>query len=140
MTLDEFLNRPQMLQRRIEGTGRKIESFREALMDTSAKINDMPRSGSPNLQPIETMVCKIADLESDVAEMRQELQRAQAEIMILANDHLDADQAVVITRRYANMQEWDAIVGAMYYSRATVFRLHRDALAYLETVWQDDTL
>lgn len=140
MTLDEFLNRPRMLQRRIEGTCRKIDSFQEALMDTSAKINDMPRSGSPNLQPIETMVCKIAELESDVDIMRQELQEAQAAIMILANDRLDVDQAVVITRRYANMQEWDTIVSAMYYSRATVFRLHRDALSCLEATWKDDTL
>ena len=139
MTLTDFLNRPRLLLRRIDGTCRKIECFREAMVDTSAKINDMPRSSSPNLQPIEGMVCKIAELEDEVAAMREELQQAKTDIMILASDKLDADQAAVITRRYVHMQEWDAIVTAMHYSRATVFRLHRDAIAYLDVIWQNDT-
>ena len=65
-TAQEFLSRALTLQREIENKKRRIQTLRDMATSTTGTMSDMPRSDSPNLQRMETVLCKAADLEFEV--------------------------------------------------------------------------
>ena len=62
----EFLGRVGRIERRLTWKKTQVESLRTLATGCSAQISDMPRSDSPNLQRLETLVCKIADLDAAI--------------------------------------------------------------------------
>ena len=79
----EFLERVRVLRRGIKRKQGKIRFLREMATSTTATIPDMPRSDSPNLQRMETVLCKAADLERELAEDKATLAAVKEEKVLL---------------------------------------------------------
>ena len=62
------------MQKQLELKQNQVDALRDIATNTSAQISDMPRSSSPNLQRLETLICKIADLDAEIARERIELE------------------------------------------------------------------
>lgn len=63
----EFLGRVRKLRNGIENKMRRIETLQDMATSTTAAVSDMPRSDSPNLQRMETVLCKVADYHTEKA-------------------------------------------------------------------------
>ena len=61
-----FLNRLRVIVRRLNAKREQVQALREMAAHANAQLSGMPRSASPNLQRLETLVCKIADLEAEI--------------------------------------------------------------------------
>lgn len=66
MTAKEFLSRAMTVNREIDSKLSLVTTLRETMTKATAVLSDMPRSGSPNLQTVESTVAKIVDLESEI--------------------------------------------------------------------------
>ena len=55
-----YLSRTQRVDRRIEAKRAQVAVLRDLSTSGTAQLSDMPRSDSPSLRRMETLVCKIA--------------------------------------------------------------------------------
>ena len=55
-----YLSRTHRVDRRIEAKRAQVAVLRDLSTSATAQFSDMPRSDSPSLRRMETLVCKIA--------------------------------------------------------------------------------
>lgn len=134
----EFLGRVGRITRRVKWKKSQVESLEALATGCSAQISDMPRSPSPNLQRIETLVCKIADLRESIKADEAALDDAKIDLMLLICRIPNETQQQVLTERYLNLCDWQDVIENIGYSRAHVFRAHEDALCMVESVLAAD--
>ena len=127
----EFLDRVRELRRAIENKMRRWETLREMADSTTGRMSDMPRNDSPDLQRMETALCKAADLQIEIAGDRAAMAKAKEEITnaICALDDFREQQ--VLYGRYVECQSWAAIASECGYHRRTIMKQHRAGLAHL---------
>ena len=128
----EFLGRVGRIQRRIKWKKAQVEQLRELATGCSAQISDMPRSDSPNLQRLETLVCKIADMDAEIKQDEIALADAKIELALMICRVPNAGQQQVLTERYVNMRSWNNISEETGFSISYVYRLHENALCAVE--------
>ena len=97
---EEFLGRVRKLRNGIENKMLRIETLRDMATSTTAAVSDMPRSDSPNLQRMETVLCKVADLESEIAQDRAAMETAKAEITAALSELEDYREQQALYGRY----------------------------------------
>ena len=120
----EYLNRPRRLQRVVENKKHKIAALRDLANSTTAAISDMPRSDSPNLQRMETMLCKAADLEREIDADQTAIEAAKEEIMAAVFDMEDYREQQVLYHRYVECLAWSAVAEACGCHVRTAHRFH----------------
>lgn len=120
----EYLDRPRRLQHGIENKKHKIVALRDLATRTTAAISDMPRSDSPNLQRMETMLCKAADLEREIVADQVAIDTAKEEIMAAVFDIEDYREQQVLYHRYVECQAWSAVAEACGCHIRTAHRFH----------------
>ena len=129
----EFLGRVGRIQRRIKWKKAQVEQLRELSTGCSAQISDMPRSDSPNLQRLETLVCKIADMDAEIQQDEAALAAEKIDLALMVCSVPSANQQAVLTERYMNGKTWTEITDALGLSRSRVFAIHEDALCSVES-------
>ena len=127
----EFLDRVRELQRTIDSKGQRIETLRDMATSTTGRMSDMPRSDSPDLQRMETALCKAADLEIEIAEDLAALEKAKEEITAAICELGDYREQQVLFARYVECQSWAAIACECGYHYRTIMKQHRAGLAHL---------
>lgn len=120
----EYLNRARRLQSVIENKQHKIVALRDMATSTTAAISDMPRSDSPNLQRMETMLCKAADLEREIVADQAATEAAKEEIMAAVFDMEDYREQQVLYHRYVECLAWAAVAEACGCHVRTAHRFH----------------
>jgi len=136
----EFLGRVGRIQRRIKWKKAQVEQLRELSTSCSAQISDMPRSDSPNLQRLETLVCKIADMDAEIKHDEVALADAKIDVALMICRIPNAAQQQVLTERYINMHSWSNIAEETGFSISYVYRLHENALCVVESRLAMDAL
>ncbi len=127
----EFLERVRVLRRGIKRKQGKIRFLREMATSTTATVSDMPRSDSPNLQRMETVLCKAADLERELAEDKATLAAVKEEITEAICDLDEYKEQQALFGRYVECREWEDIAKACGYHKRTVQRHHDAGVEHL---------
>ncbi len=140
MNAKEYLSQAFHIDQRIDSKLQQVMRLRESAAKCTRTISDMPRAGSPNLQTLESTVCKIIDLENEINEDIDRLIDLKAEARKVINEVSDPDQQLILELRYLCYKSWDDIMEALGYSETSIYRLHGEALkkvvvpaAYAET-------
>ena len=127
----EFLGRARALRREIENKQRRIQTLRDMATSTTGTMSDMPHSDSPNLQRMETVLCKAADLERELAEDKATLAAVKEEITEAICDLDEYKEQQALFGRYVECKEWEDIAKACGYHKRTVQRYHDAGVEHL---------
>ncbi len=130
----EFLGRVHRLRNRIENKELRIETLRGMAMSTTGQITDMPRSDSPDLQRMETALCKAADLEQEIVRDREELEVARSEVAAALCELDDYREQQVLHDRYVECKTWAAISMDSGYHVRTLQRRHNTGVEHLAAI------
>ena len=79
-------------------------------------------------------MCKIVDMEDDIARDADALADIRVEIALLICKVPDATQQQILRERYLNYKAWRNIMDMTGYSKTSIFRHHDAAIAYLNTI------
>lgn len=129
-----FLNRARSAEMRIAWKQSQLDGLRDIATNVTPTLSDMPRSSSPNPQRMETLMCKIVDMEADIARDADALADIRVEIALLICKVPDATQQQILRERYLNYKAWRSIMDMTGYSKTSIFRHHDAAIAYLNTI------
>ena len=83
---------------------------------------------------MESLTCKIVDMEADLACDADKLAEIRMDIALLICKVPDTNQQEILRERYLNLRTWQEIMTATGYSKSSVFRLHNAALAKLNRI------
>ena len=133
---EEFLGRVRKLRNGIENKMLRIETLRDMATSTTAAVSDMPRSDSPNLQRMETVLCKVADLESEIAEDRAAMETAKAEITAALSELEEYREQQALYGRYVECNAWAAIAKDCGFHIRTVQRQHDAGIEHLAVLME----
>ena len=128
MTAKQFLDGIRNMRMAIDSKKAKIAVLREIATNTSAHLTGMPHNPSSEKSPMANAVCKIVDLERDIAELEQQRQMAIGTLCEME----DSDLCTILVKRYVQEKSWEDISAEMYFSVRWAFKLHKKALASLE--------
>ena len=132
----DFLGQVRRLRNGIENKMLRIETLRDMATSTTAAVSDMPRSDSPNLQRMETVLCKVADLESEIAQDRAAMETAKAEITAALSELEDYREQQALYGRYVECNAWAAIAKDCGFHIRTVQRQHDAGIEHLAVLME----
>ena len=136
----EFLSRVGRIERRLKWKKTQVESLRDLASGCSAQISDMPRSDSPNLQRLETLVCKIADMDAAIKQDKADLAAAKIDLALMICRVPNELQQAILTARYMECKTWSTVIEETGISRSGVFSHHEDALCRIESLLAADEM
>lgn len=128
MNAKEYLSQAMHIDQRISSKLEQVMKLREAATKATATLCDMPRPDSPNIQAMESTICKIVDLEREINEDVDRLIDLKAEARRVIQQITEPDQQLVLELRYLCYKPWTEIMSEIGYSEATLYRLHGEAL------------
>lgn len=134
----EFLGRVNQITRSLKWKKSQVESLEALATGCSAQISDMPRNPSPNLQRIETLVCKIADLKDSIKADEAALDDAKIELALMICRIPNENQQSVLTERYMHGKTWSQVMDSLDLSRSWLFDIHENALCNVEAILATD--
>ena len=111
MNAKEYLSQAFHIDQRIDSKLAQVMRLRESATKCTQTISDMPRASSPNLQTLESTICKIVDLENEI------------------NAVADPDQQLILELRYLSYKNWEEIAEELGYGMTWIHKLHGRALA-----------
>lgn len=129
MTAKEYLSQAYRIDTRINAKLEQVSSLRILATKACGTLTDMPRSDSPNLQSMESIVVKLVDMEreinADIDTLIDFKREVAAQITSLGNTKYQT----VLELRYLCFLPWSEIIATMGYDARWVYRLHSMALA-----------
>ena len=128
MTTKEYMNRPFEITRQIRIRTNQLQGLNNLIKGTSSVIDGIPRSDSPDVHRLESLMAKAVDLEMEIRRLTEELGKAVEEVTNAINSINDAACEEVLTARYLCFEDWITIARKLDYCRDWVFRLHRKGL------------
>jgi hypothetical protein len=131
MTAKEYLDKVWELESRVESKLYQVQSLRDLATNACGRVSGMPRNPSPDLQPIGSIVSKIADLEKEADDAVDELVDYKREV----NDMLSQIGYIhgkLLELRYLNRKKWREISSELHFSIPTLQRFHSKALQLLD--------
>lgn len=135
-----YLGRVAEIRRGIERKKRRIEMLREMATGTTMRLSDMPRSSSPNPQRMEGVLCKIADLEREIAEDMAILASVRDEITATLCELEDYREQRVLYDRYVRGLSWREVIAESEYSDRQLYRLHGSGIAHIEGILRKEAV
>lgn len=128
MAAKQFLEGIRNMRMAIDSKRAKITVLREIATNTSARLTGMPHNPSSEKSPMANAVCKIADLEREIADLEQKRQMAIDTLCEMEDSAL----CTVLIKRYVQEKPWEDISAEMRCSRSRAFYLHNNAIAALD--------
>ncbi len=135
MTAKALLERIIKIRKAIDYRNTKIDALVAQAENTSARLTGMPHNPSSDPSPMATAICRKVDLEREIEELDFERKSLIAKIDLLGNDDLSR----LLLLRYVQEAPWDDIMAEMGYCHSHIFRMHRTAIAQLDTLLKDGT-
>ena len=132
MTTKEYLNRANVLNKKITKDKEIIANLKDAAMNTSANVSDeRVQTSAPTGSRMSTFVEMIVELENSVNRQEQELMVVRDEITTEINKITDIKQRLVLQLRYLDYYSWSNIAGVLCCSESLVYKIHSDGLKNL---------
>ena len=133
MTAKEYLRQYEYADRRVR---RLEEEYRDELLMVdairSASDNDGMPHGSGISKPTEDKALRIADKRLRLIEARTEAVAKRQEVFDLI-DGIDGIEGDLLFERYIKLRKWEEICILLHYSWQGVHKVHRRALAIVES-------
>lgn len=135
----EFLGRARELRREIENKQRRIQTLRDMATSATGTMSDMPRSDSPNLQRMETVLLKAADLEMEVAGDMARLDEIKQEITAAVCEMPDYREQQALYFRYVDCLPWAEISTQTGFHRRTLMKWHESGMVHFGAMMHEKT-
>lgn len=131
MNAKEYLNQARVINARIQA--RKDEITRlEAMLLRGISYEGEVGSSTPNSNGNEQIIFKIVELKGLLNHQLLELVDKQTEILATIDRLTEANEIVVLSKRYLQMKAWTTICNEMGYSDARVYQIHKSALDHID--------
>jgi len=134
MTAKEFLNQAYLLDQRIKAKSDQIQSLNELATNCSAVLTGMPRNPNKSQSPMADAVCKIIDLENEIARDMNRLVEIKKEIVEVIKKVDDVELRTLLEQRYLCGSTWEEISISLNKKMRWTFMLHDKALAEVEKI------
>lgn len=131
MTAREYMNRPFVITRQIRIKTSQLLGIDNLIKGTSFVIDGIPRSDSPDIHRLESLMAKAVDLEMEISKLTDELGKAIEEVTTAINSIGNPACEEVLTARYLCFEDWTTIARKLDYCKDWVFRLHRKGLGLI---------
>jgi hypothetical protein len=128
MTAKTYLGQAYRIDQRINSKIEQITALRGLAAKATSTLSDMPRSPSPNLQPMETIIGKIMELEAEINRDIDALVDLKQEITSVIKRVENIDHQTLLELRYLCFKTYEQIAVEMNYSMRQTFRVHDEAL------------
>jgi hypothetical protein len=128
--LREFLRRPKMLLRRIEGNNAELENLLSTMLP-QAIVYDRDKVQSSPSDPMLNYIERYEEVYSEGMQLLNAYMSACKDVSRVTAA-LPADQALIVKRRFLNFEDFDTIGQKAHISRRHVFRLYDAAIETLE--------
>jgi len=126
-----FLSQAFLIERVIAARRQQIADLRDKL-DWAGGSTAAQKRGASRRDRISWLVARIAD---KIAECEHDIARlidAQDGIKRMIDGLADETQKLILTERYINLKDWQAVADANGYSIRTVYRIRKEAVAALQ--------
>lgn len=134
MTAKEFLNQAYLLDQRIKSNSDQIQSLNDLATDCSATLTGMPRNPNRGGSRMADAVCKIIDLQDEIAADMDKLVQLKKDIVEVIRQVDDVELRILLEKRYLCGATWEEITMSLYHNRRWVFRLHDKALDAVQKI------
>lgn len=134
MTAKDFLNQAYLLDQRIKSKSEQIQSLNELATSCTATMTGMPHSPSGSTSRMADTVCKIVDLQNEIAADMDRLVQTKKDIVEVIGKVEDVELRILLEQRYLCGATWEAITMNLYHNRRWVFRLHDKALGVVQQI------
>ena len=139
MTAKEYLGQAYRIDQRINSKLEQVTTLREASKKATATLSPSPRSASPDLHSMESILVKIFDLEREINGEIDRLVDAKREAMAVIRQVKHPDQQLVLELRSLDFKSWPSIAEEMRLIPRWVQTLHERALAAVENIFSQKT-
>lgn len=128
MTAKEYLSRAYKLDQQIDSKCEQVFTLRALATKATAAIGGMPTSGSKNPRSMESVVCRVADMEAEINANIDQLLDLKQEIRCLINAVDKPVYRTILELRYLCFKPWGEIADRLGYDLRYLLKLHGRAL------------
>ena len=133
MTAKEFLSRPIILRAKIENKRRQIKRLEDVATKCTSSITAAP-GGGQNDSSMADVVCKIADLHTEIVRLSHQLTQAEKEVALLICEIEDDTYSTILEKHYLDGISIEKISQEMAYHTSWTYRLHNKAMATAQKI------
>lgn len=131
MTAAEYLSRPAALRRAAARERNRVDTLRGLCTRLTSRLREIRVQASPDPARLQSLLAEIADGEAEIRRMEEALSRALEDTALYISSLPDERLIRVLELRYLEGLSWEDLSWQAGYSRACVFRYHRQALGLL---------
>ena len=128
LTAKEYLSQAYRLDQRINSKLEQVLALRELATKATSTLSDMPRSDSPNLCRMESIIVKMIDLGDELNGDIDTLVDLKREMRLVINAVESPEYKTLLELRYLCFKPWEQIAVDMGYSIQHLYRIHERAL------------
>jgi len=128
MNAKEYLSQAFRIDQRINSKLEQVASLRGLAIKAESTLSDTPHSASPDIQPMETIIAKMVDLEAEINYDINRLVDLKKELVEIIKAVKNPEYQTLLELRYLCFKSWRQISAIMKYSSKHVFYLHGKAL------------
>ncbi|MCR4437285.1 MAG: DUF1492 domain-containing protein [Peptococcaceae bacterium] len=132
MTVKEYLTQTYRIDRRINSKLEQVASLRELAAKATATLSDTPHKSNKNTSSMETIICKMIDLENEINSDIDTLIDLKRDIVAMIKRIQNPEYQTLLELRYLCFKTWEQIAVDMGYSLQYAFRIHEKALKCIE--------
>ena len=132
MTAKEYLSQAYHLDQRIRSKQEQIASLNDLATDCSVTLTGMPRNPNRGGSRMADAVCKIIDLENEIAKDMEQLVELKAEIITTIKAVECIEYQLILEKRYISDKSWPEIAVDLSYKMRHLYKLHDEALAAIK--------
>ena len=134
MLAKDFLNQAFLIDQRIRSKSEQIRTLNEIATSCSATLTGMPRNPNRGGSRMADAVCKMIDLENEIARDMDRLIEVKREIVTVINAVDDVVLRTLLEKRYLCGATWEEISVDLCFNRRWTFRLHDKALEAIQKI------
>ena len=134
MTAKEYLNQAHRLDQRIDAKIAQVASLNELATKCTATLTGMPRTPNSGGSTLADTVCKIIDLQNEIASDMDCLVQIKKDIVDVIGRVEDVELRILLEQRYLCGATWEEITMNLYHNRRWIFRLHDKALDAVQKI------
>lgn len=134
MNAKDFLNQAYLLDQQIKSKSEQIQSLNELATSCTATMTGMPHNPNRGTSRMADAVCKIIDLQNEIASDMDRLVQIKKDIVDVIGGVEDVELRILLEQRYLCGATWEEITMNLYHNRRWIFRLHDKALDAVQKI------
>ncbi len=134
MTAKEYLSKAYRLDQRINAKIEQLDRLRAMTRRTTVSYGGERVSSTRNVSSMEDTIIRLIEAEHALNREIDRFVDMKREIQQTIDLVLDVNCCLLLELRYLCMMRWEEIAGEMGICRAYTYKLHLQALDYVETI------